>query len=482
MLMVLQLPIADLRPFLGSDGARRVGPLWKLGFDARRRGFLKGIGALHRRSDSGRGLLDDWSCAALYVEARRTFRPTFIGTPSNGFPRSERLFGKTLAIQRLFRRVINDGGPTWQVQFGIQLSLDFPRTREELDALVSDFMDLSITVAKGMPAPLIHQARNVVDLIRMSTTPRDGKQPAARTMKCGAGMIYIETQGRTGKDDMDPGLCLESKSTISESTGGQGEVLAHSGRWHAQREDECVLVWQESSTVTAQLRSSCRTNFLCEHANLEVLKLILRSADAFDAPTPELERYIARQHKIMGRAEWMGNDQQVLRNLLSVYRDLTNAEIIQITAVLDERRQTLQRAVDLVASVSRSCGHIYISGVSTVNANFGGPNYGVVNLGTISAAIAINNNIDNNALRGAVDSVITEANALANQARGVNPALEKRVGELAQRFVDEASSKEPSKSTLSATKDGLIEAAEAIAGIAGPITTAVSAVLKILCI
>lgn len=110
--------------------------------------------------------------------------------------------------------------------------------------------------------------------------------------------------------------------------------------------------------------------------------------------------------------------------------------------------------------------------------NIGGSVYGNVNYNaTINGAQNVVNKVESAELKAALEQLMATsiklAEALPEAERGKVAALTKEV-------VDEASAPAPNKAKLQLSRDGLVEAAKAVASIAPYIATAVGAVLGIL--
>jgi hypothetical protein len=108
----------------------------------------------------------------------------------------------------------------------------------------------------------------------------------------------------------------------------------------------------------------------------------------------------------------------------------------------------------------------------------GGNVYGNVNYNaTINAAQNVVNNMASPDLKAALEQLLTASGKLADAL----PLAERgKIAALTKEIVDEATAPTPDNAKLLVSKDGLIEAAKTVAGMAPSIATAVSAVLAIL--
>ena len=491
MMLVLQVPIADLRPFQTSSTVV-VGPGWQFPPDSQRRGFLRGIGGVRWRRSEAAGRVDQWATAAWFVEARSAFKATFAtGELATHFPRTTAASGKAFGIERVFRRIYSDGGALWHVQLGVELSLAFPQTQAVFRALVEDVLDLPIQLPAlstdapaPSPAPLLNQRKAIVQRIADATTSRSQPPASPGLMLSGRPLLYLETGTRYKFSDTDPSEYLN----ITQPLGGTGTrkgapLQLHVDLMRRYKPDECLFLWLESGGASGRgKRNHLRTNLLCLHAELEVLKLVLRKADSLEGANAPFERYLVHAHRVMNRDQWLGNDQQVLRDALIAYDALTGEETVAVRQLLDNRRQSLARVEDIMRSIGRSNATVYLNvekvGVMNSELNIGGNVIGNVNYNaTINGAQSVVNNVTSPDLKAALEQLLDVSGKLADAL----PEAERgKVAALTKKVVDEATAPAPDKAELQLSKDGLIEAAKAVAGMAPSIATAVGAVLAIL--
>ncbi|MCP1375145.1 hypothetical protein [Dyella lutea] len=490
MMLVLQLPIADLRLFqTGTTGI--VGPGWQFPPDPQRRGFLRGIGGVRRRRSEGAGRVDQWANAAWFVEARSAFKATFaMGEPALHFARTKAVSEKSFGIERIFRRIYSNGGALWHVQLGVQLGLVFPQTQAVFRALVDDILDLQVQllpssgdVPVSSPAPFLKQRNAVVQRIAEATTSRQ-LPTSPGILLSGKPLLYMETGGRYKFADADPSEYLDITRPLGGTETSKGAPLQlHVDLLRRHKSDECLLLWLESGAARGQgKRNHLRTNLLCLHAELEVLKLVLRKADSLGAPNAAFERYLAHAHKVMNRAQWLGNDQQALRDALVAYDALTGSEAAAVRELLEDRRQSLVRAEEIMRSIGegKATVHLTVEKANVVNTqlNIGGNVGGNVNYNaTINGSQNVVNNVASPDLKAALEQLLAASGKLADAL----PAAEQsKVAALTKEVIDEATAPAPDKAKLQLSKDGLIDAAKAIAGMAPFIAKAVGAVLGIL--
>ncbi|MBX3713071.1 MAG: hypothetical protein KF800_14010 [Lysobacter sp.] len=491
MMLVLQLPIADLRSFQ-TETANVVGPGWQFPPDPQRRGFLRGIGGVRLRRSEAEGRVDQWANAAWFVEARSVFKATFAaGQPSTHFPRTAAASGKSFSIERVFRRIYSDGGALWHVQLGVQLSLTFPQTQAVFRALVEDALDLQVQLPAlptdalvHPPSPLLKQRKAIIQRIARASTSRRQPHASPGTLLSGRPLLYMETRGRYKFADTDPSEYMD----ITQPLGGMGTIKGAPLQLHVDllrrhKPDECLLLWLESGAALGRgARNHLRTNLLCLHAELEVLKQVLRKADSLGAVNTAFERYLVHAHKVMNRDRWLGNDQQVFRDALVAYDALTGDEAAAVRELLNDRRQSLARAEKIIRSIGRSNTTVHLNiekaGVVNTELNIGGNVYGNVNYNaTINGAQNVVNNISSPDLKAALEQLLAASGKLADAL----PVAERgKVAALTKEVIDEATAPAPDNAKLQISKNGLVEAAKAVAGMAPSIATAVGAVLAIL--
>jgi hypothetical protein len=473
MLLVLQLPLADLRPF--SSSPRVVGPLWALPPDPQRRGFLRGIGALRTLHDVGAAPINEWPTDAWYVDARTALK--LHGFCEANFARSTQAFGAPVHILGTLRRIACDGKALWQVQLGLRFGPAAPPSFAALRALIEDFLALPVQLDTAAGAqPLLMQRKALAARLGQASTPRNSPAaPLQQPLLTGMPAVYLETAKRepTGIADWMPVLAQRLDETLA---------LLH-GSWPHPRGD-CAFVCVESEGAERSRLNNLRLNLLRLHAEREVLKLVLRKAPGLGTANSALEQMLARAHRLLTQPLRFGNDQQVLKAAFACYDDFTQSERDAISSLLADRTQSRQRAERLIEDLLMAGKPIAVNilqagaHVSTVNVTGSNNTIGQINLETaFNQSTVIVQMAEPGPVKDALALLLDQTKRLA--ARLPEDQREEVVKNT-ETLAREAASKKPNAGILGISAKGLVEAAKAVAEMAQPIASAVGTVLGLL--
>jgi hypothetical protein len=360
MRVVLDMPFADLRPFLGVES---VGPDWKVAPDVYKRGFLRGIGGLRKSRDVGAKPLDRWATEAWYVDATGLMR--LAQHSEADFPRISKAVGAPVRPGRTFRRIWSDGGCVWHVQLGLDLGLVAPASFAEVRALVGDLVALSVHLRhplSGPPAaaqpdrwedarPLLGQAPRLAAVLQAATTRRKPPTdaPPRQLVQPGTPLIYLETTDRRRLTDPDPSTYMPGTSVVDGDARRDG-VPNQLHYYYAAESGatECAFVWVEAGGAAPSRQIGLRLNLQRLHAEREVLKVVLRSRDVLAQPRGALEIYLSAADALLKDDGRYGNDQAVLKSAFAAYDNLTAGEREAALASLATLRQTRARAERLI--------------------------------------------------------------------------------------------------------------------------------------
>ncbi|MFL6662408.1 MAG: hypothetical protein ACJ8G7_09520 [Rhizobacter sp.] len=483
MLVLVQFPFADLRPFAGSTPPAARKPNWRLPPDPIRPDFVRGFGSMRKRANLSSDVIVNWPGEAWYAGAGSGLRLpelTAANFPSVGFP---------LAPRFVLRRLYSDGVALWRLEIGIAFEVPVPLTAKQAHGLIHDVLAMPVRVRRQgklePERPLVQQAESLETALTEATRTQ-GMSSEARAIRLRAGrpLVLLETHaGSAGgvelSDAVAPGarhLVLgdpdvpASRIDIEYATLDAGRLML-------------PLVWMRSSQGSGSQRLTDARIQICRlHAEREVLTHVLRAADRMgltDA-NPAFERYLAHAHQSLFAEGRLDVERAALGEVFSVYDEIAPGEKTALFQVLRDRRQSRERAQDLVQSyrvpddrpiIVLPGGHLDMS--KTINV--GGDNYGQVvfeNTGTLI------NNVQNQPLKEA----LADLNGLARQLaqKTPDPGDRENVVNNTEAFAKAAAAAKPDRTMLQITGKGLIEAAKTVAEMAAPITTAVTAVLGLL--
>ena len=473
MLLVLQLPLADLRPFTSTPQV--VGPMWTLPPDPQRRGFLRGVGALRTLRDVGAAPINEWPTDAWYVDARAALRLPGFG--DQAFAHSTRAFGVPVRALGTVRRIACDGKALWQVQLGLRFGPAAPRDFAALRALIDDFLALPVQLDAGAARPLLALRSRLAARLAQASTPRHpaAAPPPQRALLTGTPLIYLDA-GKRGPASIADWMPVQAQR-LDETL-----ALLH-GSW-PHKDGDCAFVCIEAEGADRARLNNLRLNLLRLHAEREVLKLVLRNAPRLGTANAALEQMLTRAHGLLTRPLRFGNHQQVLKSAFASYDDFTQAERDAMSALLAEHTQSRQRADRVIEDLLRAGKPIAVNIVqagarmTTVNITGSHNTFGQLNIET---AFNQSTNIVQTAEPGPVKDALAQLLDQSKRLAGQLPQDQRdEVAKHTESIAREAASKKPNASILGISAKGLVEAAKTVAEMAQPIATAVGTVLGLL--
>lgn len=483
MLVLVQFPYADLRHFAGANDDVVLGANWKLPPELKDPDFVRGFGPLRKRPKSDAAAISAWPGEAWFARAFHALR--FPQLSHACFPRA----GVTLVPQLALRRVFCNGKALWRVEIGLAFD---PRTEPDLKqtlAAIADFLALPIRVRRGpdwgAAAPLATQAGPIGKAIAQATTFKD-TTPAERALglKAGRPMVLVETRS-------DPAASLPADSTHRVTLPGASAGVQVDIEYGTLAVDgtDCPLVFLRApDNVRGQQTRDLRTHLCRLHAEREVLTQVLRASHRgkITQATGRLEKYFTQARSELFALTRFGVDQSQLQQIFDVYDRITPAESKALKDLLDGRVQSIGRVTELVETYRDGDGrpviHIEAGGTIVMNDKrviVGGDLTGIVNIdSTFTNTGQIIQGAGNDQLKAALGTLKDLTAQLVEKIPDAGQKEE--VANRLEAMAKAATSAKPDKGMLAFTGKGLVDAAKTVAEMAGPIATAVGAVLGIL--
>jgi len=497
VLVLIQFPFADLRPFVDGASDITIGPLWSLVPDGRNPDFVRGFGALRPRPRANEGpAIRAWPGEAWFARASGAIR--FPPLSDASFPSA----GVKLVPQLALRRVFSDGCALWRVETGLAFD---PRTEPDFRQILAtliDFLALGLRVKKrgatkeaarwSEPTALARLAEPIGRALFDATTFK-GTPDACRALKLRPGrpMILVETRATEGAAMWQPIVdgAVRTHSLTMPGDGGSSLEIDF-GTMAIDGVDAPFVLLRAAALDAGQTTRDVRTHLCRLHAEREVLTQVLKAAERgrIASASRPLERYLARSQKDLFAESRFGVEQGGLRQIFDVYDGITASETQALQTKLEGLNQTKKRAEGLAGSYRDADQRPHFSldsGVITVNYNttnntttIQGNVSGIVNVdSTFTNTGTIIQGMDDGHLKSALTALKEVGERLATQMP--DDGKKQAVANKVEALTKEATSKEPDHDMLHVTGKGLIEAAKTVAEMAAPIAKAVGVVLSI---
>jgi hypothetical protein len=506
MLLVVQFPIADARPFVSGLSSKLDLPDWPSPTTELNPQFVRCFGPAVRRR---RGPDAAWIDERVFCRASRALRFPELGRIPLGLEAGQRRGSlrrlRPHAWQFLptcaFRRLLCDGAAVARVEVGVAHSSRATRLRGvegvELFSIMRDFLELPTEVAQvnntPTPRPLLMQGRNLARLYEQAST-RSASTPNGSGLglvESGMPLIVVEFE----RDEVKtlPAVRLVDPAKT------QGAQLAFA--W-VKTERGTIAAWLlgRGSASPQQLRS-LRLCLLRLHAEREALDLTLRqlrrgrvSFDPDSKAGDALQDYLNRATRVVQR-DWAGGVSQSA--ILDAFDAAANVLRPEDRTDLAERLENSRNQVlrKLKAYEAKRAYVREIHALTYVEGDLVEHNEQIITGSTIIgnitnkvAAEKIENSFNTVANSGA-SAELKEALTLLNdevktlirqmEDEGGQPEQVADVANLVETFTKQATEKRPLKEVLLAAGKGLVDAAKAVSERVTPIAGAVSAVLKL---
>ncbi len=499
LLIVMQIPVADARPFFPqSDTVRLPKPSWPI--PATDEHFVRRFGPVRMRPQGGLGLRY-WNDEIYYCPAVNAIKiPNLdqIRTDLNN------VNGKACAFRRLF----SDGSAVVRIQLGVDVKINRLNggiEGDELIHLATNFLELHTKVmlldSDPVTLPLQLQRKNISKLFYQATTPVENIDAYNAEQVGVVGelpmvlMQYAPSEIRSLPNDVTevglPGTQYLPVSYMKVYNRGRS-----TGVW--------LLQSPKRQRKMSRMVRICLMRLHAEEKVLRrILELLVLKKIKYQPRTAHgdvLEDYLNKTFRYLDRKELSGINQGSIVRILNAYEQGMPPGVIQnLRVALDGARRQISNKLEwyvnqpipephVIYYIDESTNTI-IKGdsiqeggkqVNNTTITFGdGVNFtGDINTGTlIKDSYNRAGEAESEGLVRALQNLTVQVKTLCERQQ--SPEEQQAIARKLDTLVREAASGNPDKNILKVTADGLKEAAGAVADIAGPVLKAVGAVLTI---
>lgn len=493
MLVTIQFPIADARPFGAQPNLRLDLPDWPEPETSFNPQFVHFFGkATERIGDPDQA----WPDEIKFVQASRGLRFDRLETRHFG------LRGRRFQPWCAFRRLFCDGRAVVRTEIGLaHKQKSFPLVKlslEEILSIVRGIADLPTCVSgptvDSKLRPIIGQGKHLARLYAQASMKHSVSNHSLgmQLVEAGEPLLLVELT----PDEMaeDAKLIIPDGFTVLNSSSING-AKAFFCRLNITTGIVSTWIIQKGTATIQQLRS-LRLCLIRLHAEREVLDIILKQIHRgrlLNPPTELaveiLDQYFNERIKIINRENWGGMNQSSIVAAFDATQAIVRPAIQQqlikryeggrfqvwkkIQAFQEQRRAT-----KLVHVISVEKGAIMIDKKVTVSGTGN-----IVNVAEYMSNITntVNNNISKSGVNDEVKELIKELNQeIERVASKVDPSQVKKMGKNLEALSKELASDEPERRWYEFSIDGILDAAKAVGSIADPVCVIAKKLLTLL--
>ncbi len=481
MLITVQFPIADARPFVTDSDLRLPFPDWPSpSASVTKTQFVHHFGEATNRSQEPDSA---WPDETVYCNARRGIRFERLETQHTGLP------GHRFRPRCAFRRLFCDGQAVVRVEIGIVLE---PKTKneisfeaEELLSIIKDMTELPTRVFRvsGLikPQKLIFQGKYLAGLYAHASMNKSVDQSLGFTLvEAGEPLILVELNNEETICEFDAAIAKGFTKLDKDSING-----AEASFCHLNTVDTWIL--QKGHASMGQLRNLrlCLTRLHAERVVLDIILNQIRRKRLMNPSTEEavnlLDRYFADRIKIINREKWGGMQQS---EILAAY-DATQqvfcpaAQSQLITKYEGCRRQVWEKIEkyqeERNATKSVVTFNIQKGGITVIKKITSGAG-SIINVAGRMSNVKneITNNMSSSETNSEIESLIS---TLVEELEKIAPQVTQEQMSIFSKNIDalqaEIARDKPDKRWYELSLDGIREAAQSIGEMATPIITVV---------
>jgi hypothetical protein len=500
LLVAVQFPFAEARPFLPTPSHRLERPVWPIPEPGK--DFVRKFGPVIRRE---RGGVENWPGEGIYCRATRAVR--FDGS-IDAFLKSHRWLGGEFGCA--FRRFLYDGLAVARVEIGLgQRELragPSPKRADQWLVILRDVIDLAVRIPsatdRGEKCRLIDAPEPLATAYLQSTTQiftRQRKPTEPWWFSPGLPLVLVAYR------EMQGGQLPPTARPVD--LGFEADVRLHYLRPSFSGKDVGVWLLGAGPTADPDVLRRLRLHLFRLHAERDCLKQIFRlitvgklKVEVETDGTGRLQQYFVEAFAVLNKQQRFGLPQSDMLKATQEFEDvvdpgeretlLTYLERIRGNVLRAVEKYTLQRAERSVQGVT-----LHVDGpVATINLDqfTGGKN--VTNQSVTFG--------DNAIIHGDFVVAKTIKNAFNTAQEAKTPELKvaleeltKRVAEMAKELTSEqarqvasdldalareAVAEKPRQKWWELSAEGLKDAAKAVAGIGPSVIAAVGEVVKLL--
>lgn len=490
MFVAVQIPLADLRPFVGTDTGRVPRPGWpNPQVDA---DFVRTCGPVRERP---RGGIEPWSGEGAFANATRALR--FVAQRDRwarvGMPPS-------VPLRCIYRRLYSDGTAIMraEVGFGVPLGRRPPDRilAAEARAAVDDCLAIPVRVPIGageFKSPSLAMAGPALARCLLRATLLKGVTPERWWMSAVRPTAVVAM----GSEDLEK----LAQSADRVSVGSDGPTVLHQV---FELEGRTVPVWflPREYPFDPELLRRIRLHLFRLHAEREVLKCVLSAAAAgrlADAAQPEpfaaLEWYLSKTLPLIEKGKiYNVGPTDDLRSALRLGELVNPGERDSLLAQLRDVRTTIRRKLELAAVNERlqpsitvnEGGVVKVSGEDkSVNINAGGDfnavgsNFGAGNTLIAESITQAQKSAASAELKDTLTELGEVVKAMGEELAQRDPGQADGAARDVKAMVDEATSESPRKSVIERIGDGLLATAKTVGEVGVPVIAAVTKLIAL---
>jgi hypothetical protein len=473
VLITVQFPLADLRPFVATETRRLVTPDWptpRPNLD-----FIRSFGRVKDRPGGG---LTEFAGEHIFCDAARAIR----------FDTTFSIAGALGVAERYcaFRRYFSDGEGVSRIEVGVGLRGN--TKPDKFLSILESTVALPVKIGRGEKAEttaLLRADRPLARMILRASTRNlaDFKVQSWWITPCAPAILVEYNLDRETVE-------IPAHFRKIAHPGTQGIELAYGGMTFADRTTG-VWLFGIRNTHDRDYRRRLRLTLLRLHAQREVVQEVLRAirADKLDVartspddppdhPSNALQQFLIDTIARMDRAEYGGVTQTEL---------LRAAEEMQDSTLIGEREAILQRLQPLRRYVMKAVEKfIIVKGDYVDNSQhitFGDNASGTFNINQVAAETITNsfNRVEKADVSPELKTRLEELTKLVKQLQPkLSEADQQKAADSLDILTKQATSKKPDRKWYDLSAEGLMEAAKTVGDLAAPIGTALKAILPLL--
>ncbi|TDF84396.1 hypothetical protein [Pseudomonas sp. H9] len=479
MFLTLQHPFTDLRWLLGPETGRLERPFWPLANP--RSDFVRSSGRVTHRN---RGGLREWAGEQVFSDASRALLfPDHLRDLSLG---GARYYAK---IHHALRRYYSNGQFA-RLEVGLRFNVwGYPsEANADVDkvSLLHSILELPIRACGKAPTAktlgLVHAGDLLAEHFLFASTTR-GVETQPWWFSAGSPAIVLDYCRGWGLQQ----LPLPPHTREVLDLPNVGIRLSHA--WLKIKHQLCSTWIISRGREHGDEVRKLRMHLTRLHTERECLNTVLFQAKDTGKlewvgnveRTEALQRYLNDALRVTERSERFGFDQSAMIDVAQRAHEIASEDL----SLHEVRRQVAEKIVSHLRREQKAHTQIIaLEGSKVTTTIFNGPvNTGGGDINVITAE-TINNSFNKvqasqassdlkEALKEAITQVVELAKKLPQeQAQTVLKDLD--------AFTGEATSAKPRKAWYELSAKGILDAAKTVAALAGPVTTAVTAVLALL--
>ncbi len=495
MLVTIQFPIADARPFGEVPNLRLALPDWPEPNCSINPHYVHHFGKAAERI----GEPDEaWPDEIKFVQAAKGLRFDRLETRHTG------QLGKRFQPRCAFRRLFCDGRAVVRTEIGIAHKRSAPPlknlTLEEVLCIVNGIVEIPTLVptvdGESKLRPILLQGKHLARLYANASMNHDIANYAAgiKLVEAGQPVILVELSPEEMSEDAI--ATIPDGFTVVKETSING-AKALFCRLNSPVGIVSTWIIQKGSATAQQLRS-LRLCLIRLHAEREVLDLILKQIHRGRLLNPHseyavdmLDQYFNERLKIVNRDKWGGMNQSEIVAAFDATQTIVRPAIeqqlikryeggrLQIWKKI-EAYQEQRRATRLVHTVNVNKGATM--NVKQVNVSGNGNSVNVADY-MCNVTNTVNNNMSDSVADDEIKALIKQLNIeIERVAPQVDPSQVKKMGKNLEALSKELVNEEPDRRWYEVSLEGIIDAAKAVGAIADPVVSIAKKLVQLLVI